>query len=103
MFGAVNALFAGLAFGGVILALFLQQIELRHQREELGLQREELKLTRNEIAGQKAQLESQDQTLKNKISRVRSFSSCDFKSVSLSHCRYVSVKDEIVLLHTGRS
>ena len=64
MFGAVNALFAGLAFGGIIIALYLQQIELRHQREELKLQRKELKLTRQEITGQKEQLKAQDNTLK---------------------------------------
>ena len=46
-FGAVNALFSGLAFAGLISALFLQ-------RNELQLQREELRLTRNELAAQSA-------------------------------------------------
>ncbi len=41
-FGAVNALFSGLAFSGVIYAILLQ-------RQELELQREELKLTREEL------------------------------------------------------
>ena len=57
MFGAVNALFAGLAFAGVIGAIILQ-------RNELRLQREELKLTRKEMRGQNEQLMAQDQTLK---------------------------------------
>ena len=57
MFGAVNALFAGLAFAGVIGAIILQ-------RNELKLQREELKLTRNEMRGQNEQLMAQDLTLK---------------------------------------
>lgn len=43
MFGSVNALFSGLAFAGLIYALFLQ-------RTELALQREELKLTRTELS-----------------------------------------------------
>lgn len=43
MFGAVNTLFSGLAFAGVIYAIFLQS-------EELALQRNELKLTRDELA-----------------------------------------------------
>lgn len=64
MFGAVNALFSGLAFGCLIIALFLQRVELMHQRKELELQRNELELTRKEIAGQKEQLHAQDQTLK---------------------------------------
>lgn len=34
-FGAVNALFSGLAFAGVIVALYLQTTELRLQREEM--------------------------------------------------------------------
>lgn len=57
MFGAINALFAGLAFAGVIWAIFLQ-------KNELELQREELTHTRKEIKGQKEQLRAQDQTLK---------------------------------------
>jgi hypothetical protein len=36
MFGAVNALFAGLAFGGVIVAILLQRQELEYQRQELA-------------------------------------------------------------------
>lgn len=57
MFGAVNALFSGLAFVGVVFAILLQSNELR-------LQRKELKLTRDELEGQKLQLEAQNQTLK---------------------------------------
>lgn len=43
IFGAVNALFSGLAFAGVIFAILLQ-------REDLELQRQELSLTRQELA-----------------------------------------------------
>lgn len=42
VFGAVNALFSGLAFAGLIYTVFLQ-------REELALQRKELELTRQEL------------------------------------------------------
>lgn len=42
MFGAVNTLFSGLAFAGVIYAVFLQNQELALQREELNLTREEI-------------------------------------------------------------
>ena len=52
-FEAVNALFAGLAFAGVIFAIILQWLEL-------GLQRQELKNTRAEIAGQKESLQKQN-------------------------------------------
>lgn len=64
MFGAINALFAGLAFAGIVLAIILQKNELSLQRQELKLQRDELAQTREEIKGQKEQLKAQDQTLK---------------------------------------
>ena len=48
-FGAVNALFSGFAFAGVIYAIILQ-------KRELELQREELEATRTEIRGQREQL-----------------------------------------------
>ena len=55
MFGGVNALFSGLAFVGVVIAILLQ-------KNELALQREELEQTREELAGQKEQLTVQSQT-----------------------------------------
>jgi Putative phage abortive infection protein len=63
MFGVVNALFSGLAFSGLIFAIFLQREELRLQREELKLQRLETAATREEIKGQKEQAIAQNATL----------------------------------------
>lgn len=48
-FGALNAIFSGLAFAGVIVTILLQKTELENQRIELGLQREEMKETRKEF------------------------------------------------------
>jgi hypothetical protein len=45
MFGGMNALFSGLAFLGVIYAMWLQREELELQRRELELTRRELKRT----------------------------------------------------------
>lgn len=56
MFGAVNALFSGLAFAGIIFTIVLQ-------REELRIQRKELEETRHELRGQKEQMELQNKTL----------------------------------------
>lgn len=42
MFGAVNSLFTGLAFAGIILTILLQREELVLQRQELGLTRDQL-------------------------------------------------------------
>ncbi|MDO8636044.1 MAG: putative phage abortive infection protein [Dehalococcoidia bacterium] len=57
MFGSINSLFAGLAFAGIIYAIFLQ-------RKDLELQRKELQLTREELEGQVRQLQAQNDTLK---------------------------------------
>lgn len=57
MFGAVNALFSGLAFAGLIITLL-------YQKEELKLQREELKETRKELKGQREEFEEQNKTMK---------------------------------------
>jgi hypothetical protein len=43
MFGAINALFSGFAFIGVVYAILMQRTELSLQREELSLTRNELK------------------------------------------------------------
>lgn len=56
-FGAVNALFSGLAFAGLIFTIILQ-------KKELALQREELTQTREELKGQKEQMEEQNKTMK---------------------------------------
>ncbi len=76
--GGVNALFAGLAFAGVIWAIILQQKELVLQRAELALQRAELEKTREEIKGQKEQLAAQNQTLQQ-----QSFESSFFQLLGL--------------------
>ena len=73
MFGAVNALFSGLAFAGVIYAILLQ-------RKELSLQRRELELTRAELKGQKIQLENQNKTL-----QVQNFENTFFQMLMLHH------------------
>lgn len=54
-FEAVNAIFSGLAFVGLIVAVYLQSLELAEQRKEL-------ELTRNELRGQKEQLDIQNKT-----------------------------------------
>lgn len=64
MFGAVNALFTGLAFAGLLVTLRTQQHQLELQRTELALQRDELKLQREEMKGSRAELANQVATQK---------------------------------------
>lgn len=71
MFGAVNALFSGLAFASIIYTILLQ-------RQELRLQREELQFTRKELEGQKLQIAAQ-----NDVLRQQNFENTFFQSLRL--------------------
>ena len=71
MFGAVNALFSGLAFAALIYTINLQRTELR-------LQRLELSLTRGELEGQKLQLSAQ-----NDLMRADSFEGSFFRVLTV--------------------
>jgi len=59
MFGAVGTLFSGLAFAGVICAIFLQRAELKLQHNELEMTRQEL--TRSAEAQEKSEQALSDQ------------------------------------------
>lgn len=85
MFGAVNALFSGLAFAGLIYAIWLQRVELRLQREELAA-------TRAELRGQKEQLVAQNNTLKK-----QSFENTFFQLLKLHN----DIVNAIDLVKTG--
>ena len=76
-FGAVNALFSGLAFAGLIITILLQRRDLRLQRKDLKMQRKELQVTNKQLEGQKEQLEEQNKTLK-----VQRFENTFFKMLS---------------------
>ena len=57
MFGVANALFSGLAFAGVLFAIFLQ-------REDLETQKKQLELNRKELEAQGRRLDEQYNTLR---------------------------------------
>lgn len=59
MFGAVNAIFSGLAFSGIILSLYMQRVDLKLQRKELKLTRKEVKRTNKEFKLQNQTMEVQ--------------------------------------------
>ena len=58
-FGAVNALFSGLAFAGMYVALTLQRKEFKLQREEFEKNTDALKSQKEEMTNQKIELEQQ--------------------------------------------
>lgn len=73
MFGASNALFTGLSFVGVIIAIRLQSQELKLQRKELELTRNEMELTRDEFV------------IQNSTMKLQQFENTFFQMLSLFH------------------
>lgn len=70
-FGAINALFSGLAFAFVIYSLYLQRQDLRNQQEELKLQREEMGRQREELSLQREEMELQRQEfVENRVTNI---------------------------------
>lgn len=61
-YGALNTLFSGLAFGLLIISLFMQREELQEQRKELAAQRGEITKS-NEIAEQQRLITGQQKDL----------------------------------------
>jgi|GEM_PF-6304806 len=59
MFGAVNSLFSGLAFAGIIYTIAVQRQELQEQRKAIKMQTEELALQREAIEMQNEELRMQ--------------------------------------------
>ncbi|GGI98179.1 hypothetical protein [Paenibacillus hunanensis] len=63
MFGAVNALFSGLAFAGLIYTITVQRKELSLQREAIQMQTKELEAQHIETARSADQLQMQQELL----------------------------------------
>lgn len=63
MFGAVNALFSGFAFAGMIYAIRLQSRELSQTNKEMEVQNEILQLQKEELSETRGEFKKQNQTL----------------------------------------
>ena len=74
MFGAINALFSGLAFLGVIVAILLQKEELEEQRKEIRQAREAHQATAKSLEKQAAtqQLHTRLEALNHVIDALES-------------------------------
>lgn len=95
MFGAVNALFSGLAFSVLIYTMILQRIELK-------LQREELRSTRAELAGQKEQMEIQNGTMRRQQFEQTFFNLLELLSASVKTLEYRD-PETMLTAATGRA
>lgn len=97
-FGAVNALFSGFAFAGLIYTIILQRKDLKlqrrdlklqrrdllYQRKELELNRKELKLTRMELELTRKEMENQTSEFEqqNKTLKIQRFENTYFNMLS---------------------
>ena len=99
LFGAINALFSGLAFLGVIIAIILQKKELEEQRKEIRESRKAQQLTASALT---KQLELQ--VLQNKIQSLNLLiESTNDEIIRLSKTNTQSDKEKIRTLVLRRS
>ncbi|MFM5589266.1 putative phage abortive infection protein [Aeromonas rivipollensis] len=66
-FGALNTLFSGLAFSGIIVSIFLQSQDLKLNRAEIKLNREEIEQTRIEMKEQGEQFKLQTEAMQKQV------------------------------------
>lgn len=66
-FGAINALFSGLALAGVLFTIFLQRAESKAQAEDFNKQLASIQKQTETLAGQLKESEKQTQELKRQI------------------------------------
>jgi uncharacterized membrane protein len=98
MFGAVNALFSGLAFACLIFATLMQREELKLQRKELQLAREEAAATREEIKGQREGAERQNLLTSRQLAQSLFVELLQQHNLLIDRLRIQSHQ-----LHTGRN
>lgn len=87
-FGALNTLFSGLAFSGIIVSIVLQSQQLKLNMEEIRLNREELEQTRNEIEEQGEQFKLQTKAMQKQV-----FESSFFSMVNLHNTISSKLRD----------
>lgn len=80
IFGAVNAIFSGFAFAGIIISLYLQRMDLKSQHEQLSLNRDEVKNTNKEFK------------IQNDTLRVQQFENQYYKMIDLHRANTLDVK-----------
>jgi hypothetical protein len=94
MFGAVNALFSGLAFAGLIITILLQKQELRAQREELRLNTEALMGQKEELEAQRKEFQIQNSMLKRQTFEATFFNSLNGMQGIVSHLNQTHQKSK---------
>lgn len=96
MFGAVGALFSGLAFAGVIVTMLQQKEELELQRQEISQTNRELELQRREMNEQNRSIMLQrfENTFFNMLETLQKILADITVYDEVTHHRYSSEKPE---------
>lgn len=81
VYGALNTLFSGLAFSGVIISIVIQSLELKATREEL-------KDTRKEMSAQSEQFKQQTEAVKKQV-----FEGSFFNMINLHHANVKNIQN----------
>jgi hypothetical protein len=85
LFGAVNALFSGLAFAGLIYTIVLQRNDLEFQKNEIALNRSELKKTaKAQQNSEKALIEQVEQMkIASRLNALKTL--IDYYNIQIAH------------------
>ncbi|MCQ2224314.1 MAG: putative phage abortive infection protein [Paludibacteraceae bacterium] len=89
MFGALNALFSGLAFAGMIVALNLQRKEFELQRKELKNSTEALEAQKKEMEKQAKELEGQKVVMDRQSEMMSTQTTCMANQLYSSNIQHV--------------
>jgi len=113
MFGAINSLFSGLAFAGIIYTIIMQRKELSLQIQAISMQTEELGLLKDETAKMASELERQRKTsdlqrLESLVFRLietiqTNLNSVEFRTSSKTYIGLVAVENLIRFKKRGRT
>lgn len=108
MFGALGALFSGLAFAGLIITIMQQREDLKNQRDEINLQRqdleaqtealrlqkEEIAQTNEELKSQRKEMEEQNKTIMLQRFENTFFNMLDLQQTIVNELSYETVDGE---------
>lgn len=70
-FGALNTLFSGLALAAMAYTLWMQSVQLEHQRTDLALTRDEMALAREEMVLSRRVSEGQEAAMREQLRTMR--------------------------------
>lgn len=99
-YGALNTLFSGLAFAGIIASIWMQHEELKLQRKELELQREEMAKQALELKGQHKEIARQREI--SERYEFERFFTLLFTELKTSHISYTDHDNLIRIVYGDR-